>query len=238
MGISRRGFFGLGAGIGADLATGGNVTKSALEAMADLALPGEAEAALQIGQQKGIEYLTQEHAVYDINRALQKVKGGRSQKGYEEAFVHFSSIYDKSMARFENTKDQFFLKTAVVGAMYAGWSMIDASSLNNGKKKTNLEMGLFMYGQALAARQKLGGAKHSVYKRNLIDLPVADEKLIRERAVEAYEALIPISSGKEKTTYLRSLVETYKRLVQLTDGTERINYRNRVQDISLQLGKR
>ncbi len=232
MTIARRGFLGTALGFGSDVAfNDGKATKSLLEKLADV---GSAEASQH---NRGIESLTQDDVIYDINRALQKVKWGRSQKGYEDAFAHFSSIYDISMARYHQTKDEFFLRAAVVSAMYAGKSMLDASSLNNGKKMENLRNALFSYGNTLATRQKLGTGKHDLYKKGIIDQPVADEKLIRKRTAEAYEELIRITSGREKENYLRSLIATYKRLTQLTDGTEKFNYQIRIQDVSAQLGK-
>jgi len=232
MDISRRRFLGIGTGFGADLLTGGNVTKSALEKMADFGVGG-AEAA----QQKGIGALTKEDTIYDINRARKKLDVGRSQKGYDGIFTDFESLYAKSMVKYEQTRDTFFLKTAVVSAMYAGRAMLDASSLNNGKKRKSLDRALSSYENAMKARQMLGTDNSPLYKINLIDLPVADEKLIRKRTSEAYEELVRITLGREKDTYLTSLIEAYKRLVALTNGTEKLNYQSRIQEISPQIGK-
>ncbi|KAF0193435.1 MAG: hypothetical protein FD167_5970, partial [bacterium] len=128
MTIARRGFLGTALGFGSDVVfNNGRATKSLLERLVDV---GSAEAA----PKRGIDSLTQDDVIHDINRALKKVEWGRSQKGYEDAFTHFTSIYYKSMSKYEQTKDQFFLKAVVVSAMYAGKSMLDASSLNNGKK--------------------------------------------------------------------------------------------------------
>ena len=234
MAIGRREFMTTALGIGSDITfNGGKTATSFLEKLADFGV-GNAEAA----QPKGIESLTLDEVIYDINRARRKLDIGRSQKGYEDAFAHFTSIYDKSVVRYEQTKDASFLKTAVVSSMYAGRAMLDASSLNNGKKKESLDRALSSYGNAINARQMLGTDRSPLYKLNLIDLPVADEKLIRKRIAEAYEELVRITRGGEKGNYLRSLIKTYERLIQLTDGTERFNYQSRIQDISPQLGKR
>ena len=233
MTLTRRGLLGALGGFGSDITfNGGKATKSILEQLADFGV-GEAEAA----QLKGIESLTQDEVIYDINRARKKLDWGRSQKGYDDIFGNFESIYTKSMAKYNQTQDTFFLKAAVISAMYAGKSMLDASSLNNGKKRESLERALSSYGNAIRARQMIGTNNTSLYKRNLIDLPVADEKLIRKRTSEAYEELVRITRGREKDNYLKSLIETYKRLVNLTDGTERLNYQSRIQDLSPQIGK-
>ena|SRR3989338_760595 len=226
MEITRRGFLGAASFGLTDIILNNGMVASGL-------LVKNAEAA----QPKGIESLTQDEVVYDINRARKKLDWGRSQKGYDEVFAHFESIYAKSMAKYEQTKDAFFLKTAVISAMYAGLAMLNASQLNNGKKRESLDRALFSYGNAIHARQMLGTGKSSLYKRNLIELPVADEKLIRKKTSEAYEELIRITLGREKDTYLKSLIETYKRLAQLTNGTERLNYQSRIQELSPQIGK-
>ena len=226
MEVTRRGFLGAASFGLADLVLNNG-------SISDL-LVKNAEAT----PYKGIESLTQDDFIYDINRALQKVKLGRNRSGYEDAFAHFTSTYDKSLVKYNQTQDAFFLKTAVVSAMYAGRTMLDTSSLNHGKKKESLDRALSSYGNAINARQMLGTDKSPLYKRNLIDLPVADEKLIRKRISEVYEELVRITRGWEKENYLRSLIKTYERLIQLTDGTERFNYQARIQDISPQLGKR
>ncbi len=233
MTVTRRRFLGTALGLGSDIAfNDGKAAESLLEKLADFSVGG-AEAA----QQKGIEALTQEDIIYDINRARKKLDWGRSQKGYDDIFADFESIYTKSMAKYGQTRDTSFLKTAVVSAMYAGRAILDASSLNNGKKRESLDRALSSYGNAIHARQMLGTDKSYLYKRNLIDLQVADENLIRKRTSEVYEELVRITQGREKDAYLRSLIETYKRLVNLTGGTERFNYQSRIQDLSPQIGK-
>lgn len=227
MEITRRGFLGAASFGLTDLILNNGRVASEL-------LVKNVEAA----QPKGIESLTQNGVIYDINRARKKLDWGRSQKGYDEVFADFDSIYSKSMAKHEQTKDTFFLKAAVVSAMYAGKSMFDASSLNNGKKRESLDRALSSYGNAISARELLGTDKSTLYKINLIDLPVADEKLIRKRTAETYEELVKITRRREKDTYLKSLIETYKRLVNLTDGTEKFNYTSRIHALSSQLSRR
>lgn len=206
MDISRRGFL----GIGADWLTGGNVTKSALDQMADLVLPGEAEAGA-ISQKntkpvtsKGIDdvikNLTHDDIIHDLNRGLQRVRTGLSQAGYEEAYTNFREIYDKSMAKFNSAGDKFYLKAAVLASFQAGNSMISAASFKNGKFEENISRALLSYEQATAARTTLGEGDYSIFKKGVFKKAVPDEKAINRGQAQANEYLLDWENPRNDTS--------------------------------------
>ena len=108
MAISRRSFIGAAFGFASDIVFNKRkVTNSLLEELA----VGNADAA-EVNQQKtksasngGIEStianLTHDQMIFDINRGLKEIKWGKDQKGYDDAFAHFTSIYDKSIAKYD-----------------------------------------------------------------------------------------------------------------------------------------
>jgi len=235
--LGRRTFFKTSSAVAADLVFNhGRATRSAFEDIAEAA-GGKSSARKLDGNSIETKVLDDDSfrgIGKKIARGISILNKNRTPEGYREAYHTFVLAYDKST---KNQDDGQYLGTGLIALMHAGKALQEAGNniveglpIGDINTANNLKKAIELYGVALDLRivfDAQGYTFLNIYTRELGFIKIPDEKLIRMRSAQAYEALFNMTSRREKFRYGLELLTTYGRLADLSEGYEKNGYLRR-----------